>query len=233
MPALAFDVQDARAGSDWLAREGSARQSDLLVALLSRFNHDLRTPLNTVVGWTHLLQQGLVDSTRSKHVADVLARNTREQTVLLDEFVDDGRAILGVMKLDPVPLRIDELVAQALERAAPLASLHGVSFGTGGLESPGASVEGDERRLKRLVYRLVAGVVRRAREAATVQISAFEHAEAVQLKIEAPVGEGDWSDAALLDLRISSFVAAMHDGELAVDGTPGRAAILLRLPRRS
>ena len=94
MPELTFDVQEARAGSDWLAREGRARQADLLVALLSRFNHDLRTPLNTVVGWTHLLQQGLVDSTRSKHVADVLVRNTREQTVLLDEFVDDGRAVL-------------------------------------------------------------------------------------------------------------------------------------------
>lgn len=231
MSDLAFDVKEARAGSGWLAREGHASQSDLLVALLSRFNHDLRTPLNTVVGWTHLLQQGLVDSTRSKHVADVLARNTREQTVLLDEFVDDGRAVLGVLKLDRVPLRIDELVAHALERAAPLASLHGVSFGTG-LESPGAPVEGDERRLKRLVYRLVAAVARRAREAATVQVSATERDGAVQLRIEAPVGEGDWSDAALLDLRISSFVAAMHDGELVVDGAPGRAAILLRLPRR-
>lgn len=231
MPELTFDIQEARAGSDWLAREGRARQTDLLVALLSRFNHDLRTPLNTVVGWTHLLQQGLVDSTRSKHVADVLARNTREQTVLLDEFVDDGRAVLGVLKLDRVALRIDDLVAHALERAAPLALLHGVSYATG-LESPGAPVEGDERRLKRLVYRLVAAVARRAREAATVQISAIEHEGAVQLRIDAPVDAGDWSDATLLDLRISSFVAALHDGELAVDGAPGRAAILLRLPRR-
>ena len=94
MPALVFEVPEDRAGSAWLAREGSAHRNDLLVALFSRFNHDLRTPLNTIMSWTHMLQQGMVDGSRSKHVADVLARNTHEQVVLLDEFVDDGRAIL-------------------------------------------------------------------------------------------------------------------------------------------
>ena len=54
MPALAFDVPEDRAGSGWLAREGRSLQSELLAALLSRFNHDLRTPLNTVMSWTHL-----------------------------------------------------------------------------------------------------------------------------------------------------------------------------------
>jgi hypothetical protein len=232
MPGLPFDTQDARAGSEWLEREGRARQGELIVPLLSRFNHDLRTPLNTVVGWTHLLQQGLVDSARSKHVADVLARNTREQTVLLDEFVDDARAVLGVLKLERATLRVEDLAASALERAASLAALHGVSFDAA-IDAADAKVEGDERRLKRLVYRLLAGVARRAREASAVRIAARAHDGSVHVTIDAPAGEGDWNDAALLDLRISAFVAAMHDGALAIDGTPGRAAIALRLPQRA
>ncbi len=231
MTTLDYDVPDARAGSDWLAREGRARQGELLVALLSRFNHDLRTPLNTVMGWTHLLQQGLVDSSRSKHVADVLGRNTREQVALLDEFVDDGRAVLGVLKLDTTGLRVDDLVAHALERAAPLSSLHGVSFETR-LEAPGAEVEGDERRLRRLVYRLLAGVARRTREGGTLEISTGPDGDAVLLKVDAPAKEGDWTDAGLLDLRVSSFVAALHDATLTVDGAPERAAACLRLPLR-
>lgn len=231
MPALAFDLQETRAGSAWLAREGRAVQNELLVALYSRFNHDLRTPLNTVMGWTHLLQQGLVDSSRSKHVADVLARNTREQVVLLDEFVDDGRALLGVLKLDPVGLRIEDLIARAVERAAPLASLHGISFDVRP-QSGTADIEGDERRLQRLVYRLLASVARRAGEAATIEVSSFSDGDSVLLGIEGPVGEADWSEAALLDLRISSFVAALHDAELSIDGAPGHSAVVLRLPAR-
>jgi signal transduction histidine kinase len=229
MPPSVFDVMEPRAGSSWLARDGRDCQAELLAAVLSRFNHDLRTPLNTVVSWAHLLQQGLVDRSRTEHVADVLARNTREQTVLLDEFVDDGRAVLGVLKTDPVGLRIEDLVDRAIERAAPLASRRGVSCARGGA-AQNAEVEGDERHLPRLVYRLLAAIAGRARAAGVVELSTAVEGASILLRIEAPAGAGDWSDAALLDLRISSFVAALHDAELSIDGAPGRSAIALRLP---
>jgi|OpeIllAssembly_1097287.scaffolds.fasta_scaffold314613_1 signal transduction histidine kinase len=231
MPALVFEVPEDRAGSAWLAREGSALRNEMLVALFSRFNHDLRTPLNTIMGWTHLLQQGMVDSSRSKHVADVLARNTHEQVVLLDEFVDDGRAVLGVMKLDLTGLRIGDLVAQAVERAAPVARLHGVSFNVRPDHGIGG-IEGDERRLQRLVYRLLVAVTRRTRQGSVIELSSCLDDGSAVLSIEGPVADGDWPDAALLDLRISSFVTALHGAELAIDGAPERAAVALRLPAR-
>jgi signal transduction histidine kinase len=231
MPALAFDVAEDRAGSAWLARDGRALRSELLVALFNRFNHDLRTPLNTVMSWTHLLQQGMVDNSRRRHVADVLARNTHEQVVMLDEFVDDGRAVLGVLKLDPVGLRTEDLMARAVERAAPLATLQDASFdmrpdrGIGG-------IEGDEQRLQRLVYRMLVAVTRRARRGSVIELSSCQDDGSAVLRIEGPAADGDWPDAALLDLRIGSFVAALHDAELVIDGAPGRAAVALRLPVR-
>jgi hypothetical protein len=39
---------------------------------------------------------------REKHVADVIARNSREQTQLLEDFVDDGRAVLATLQLQIV-----------------------------------------------------------------------------------------------------------------------------------
>jgi signal transduction histidine kinase len=227
MPALAFDVAEDRAGSAWLAREGRSLQSDLLAALLGRFNHDLRTPLNTVMSWTHLLQQGKVDSSRSEHVMNVLARSTREQIVMLDEFVDDGRAVLGVLKLDPVELRIEDLVARAVERATPVATLRGVSFDVQPHRAL-AAIEGDEKRLQRLVHRLLVAAANRAREGAVLDVSSRFDAGSVALWIEGPAADGDWSDAALLELRISSFVANLHDAELAIDGAQGHVAVALR-----
>ena len=231
MPALDFEVPEDRAGSAWLAREGSALRNEMLVALFSRFNHDLRTPLNTIMGWTHLLQQGMVDSSRSKHVADVLARNTHGQVVLLDEFVDDGRAVLGMLKLDRAGLRIGDLVARAVERAAPVARLHGVSFNVRPDHGIGG-IEGDERRLQRLVYRLLVAVTRRTRQGSVIELSSCLDDGSAVLSIEGPVADGDWPDAALLDLRISSFVTALHGAELAIDGATARAAVVLRLPAR-
>lgn len=232
MPALAFDVPEDRAGSAWLAREGHSLKSELLVALLSRFNHDLRTPLNTVMSWTHLLQQGKVDGSRSEHVMNVLARSTREQVVRLDEFVDDGRAVLGVLKPDPVELRIDDLVARAVERATPVARQRGASFDVQP-HSARAAIEGDEQRLQRLVYRLMVAVASRARDGAILDVTSRCDAGSVEVWIKGPASDSGWSDAALLELRISSFVAKLHDAELAIDGAPGRAAVALRWRART
>ncbi len=65
---------------------------------------------------------------REKHVADVIARNSREQTQLLEDFVDDGRAILGALQLQMVTVKMDEAVTEAIARLGSLLSLHSVSL---------------------------------------------------------------------------------------------------------
>jgi signal transduction histidine kinase len=225
----ATTAHDSRVGSAWLARASADERNALLVALLSRFNHDLRTPLNTAVGWTHLMQQGAVDSARARHVADVLARATREQTLLLDEFIDDARSITGVLKIDAAPLPVNEIIARALERAAPVLSLQGTSAEHAPL--PGdASVNGDERRSTRLVYRLLAAVAQRAREGTAVDVAAARHPDRVQLRISAATKGGDWSEPQLLDLRISAYIVALHRGELRAHRDGERATLVLELP---
>ena len=139
-----------------------------MAALLSRFNHDLRTPLNTILGWTHLLQKGGLDTVREKHVADVIARNSREQTQLLEDFVDDGRAILGALQLQMVAVKMDEALTEAIGRLGSLLSLHSVSLQPK-FDAPDVSVSGDVRRLTRLAYRLLAIVTQRARESTTLK----------------------------------------------------------------
>jgi K+-sensing histidine kinase KdpD len=219
---------DPRVGSHWLPSADADTRLQLLTGLLSRFNHDLRTPLNTIMGWTHLLQQGAVDSTRGKHVADVIARNSREQTVLLEDFVDDGRAVLGVLKPESAAVRVDESVGAALERVQPVLTLHAVSLRTD-LKVGDAEVVGDAKRLQRLLYRLLVVVARRARENSAVDVAAKLTPAAFMFSISAAADDDGWSDAALLDLRISSFYAALHRATLEVaDAT--RASLKLTIP---
>ena len=220
---------DRRCGAHWLARLDSTGRIELLVALLSRFNHDLRTPLNTILGWTHLLQKGGLDPVRARHVADVIARNSRDQTQLLEEFVDDGRTILGVLELQLAALKMDDVLAEAIERLSGLLTLHGVSLQSK-FDTANVSVNGDARRLTRLAYRLLAIVTRRAREASIIEIETDVDRGQYVLALSGTAFEPDWSEPALLDLRISTLVAALHDGELEVDADATRPCIALRLP---
>ena len=217
---------DRRCGAYWLARLDSTGRNELLVALLSRFNHDLRTPLNTILGWTHLLQKGGLDTVRERHVADVIARNSRDQTQLLEEFVDDGRAILGVLQLQLAALKMDNVSTEAIERLSGLLTLSLQSK----FDTANVSVNGDAHRLTRLAYRLLVIVTRRAREASTIEIETDVDRGQYALTLSGTAYEPDWSESALLDLRISTLVAALHDGELQVGADATRPCIALRLP---
>lgn len=222
-------AHDARCGVQWLRQLDAAGRSALLVPLLSRFNHDLRTPLNTILGWTHLLQKGQLDEARAKHVAEVIARNSRDETVLLEEFVDDGRAILGVLQLQLTSVRMDEAVAGALERLGSMLTLHGVSLESK-LDAAETSVNGDALRLTRLAYRLHTTVIRRAREGSTIELETQVERGCYAMSLSGSAYEPDWSEAALLDLRISTLVAALHGGELEIGSDASRPCILLRFP---
>ena len=223
------DAVDRRCGTHWLARLDAEGRTALMAALLSRFNHDLRTPLNTILGWTHLLQKGGLDIVREKHVADVIARNSREETQLLEDFVDDGRAILGALQLQLVALKMDEAVADAISRLASLLSLHSVSLNPK-FDAAHVQVNGDVARLTRLAYRLLVIVTRRARESTTIEVETDLDNGQYVLAVSGTAQQPDWSEAALLDLRISTLVAALHKGELRVEADASRPCITLRLP---
>ncbi|MGZ9059001.1 MAG: sensor histidine kinase [Burkholderiaceae bacterium] len=220
---------DWRFGSHWLASLDAAGRTALMAEVISRFNHDLRTPLNTILGWTHLLQQGGLDAARAKHVADVIARNSRDQTQLLEDFVDDGRAVLGALELQRVALNMDGLLADASTRLSPLLTLHGVSLDED-FDTTGVSVSGDLRRLTRLAYRLLTIVTRRAREATKIEIETDVDRSQYVMALSGTAYEPEWSDAAVLDLRISTLVAALHEGDLQVGADATRPCIMLRLP---
>lgn len=227
---VALTDTDARCGAHWLAYLDAKERLGHVAALLSRFNHDLRTPLNTILGWTHLLQKGAIDAARAKHVAEVIARNSRDQTQLLEEFVDDGRAVLNTLRLELSAQRFDEALARAIERVGSVLALHGVSLQSE-LDVTGVSIGGDARRLERLMYRLLALVARRAPEASTMKLQAHVDRGMVEVFLLGPATDADWSDAALLDLRISTLMAALHGGELLVGADAASPCIQLRLPQ--
>ena len=87
--------------------------------------------------------------------------------------------------------------------------------------------------MTRLAYRLLAIVTRRARESSTIELETETDGRDYALSLSGAAYEPDWSEAALLDLRISTLVAALHEGELEVGADASRPCVLLRLPTDS
>jgi K+-sensing histidine kinase KdpD len=219
---------DARAGASWLAASGPAERLQLLAALLSRFNHDFRTPLNTITGWGHLLQQGSVEPARSKHVADVIARNARDQTAMLDAFIEDARIILDRLPLEPATVNVDEVVGQVIAQASGAATPRGLLRVR--IDTDGAAVHGDSRLLQRLISRLAVVIDRRTHDGATIDLRVSSEDRWICVSLTAPTRSADWSESDLLELRIGTLIATVFRGSLELLAGSDSATIRLQLP---
>ena len=81
-----------------IAAQRAARMKDEFLATLS---HELRTPLNSILGWTQVLRrQGTPKPEDFQRGMEVIERNTRAQTQLIEDLLDLSRIMSGRVRLD-------------------------------------------------------------------------------------------------------------------------------------
>src|SRR5207247_9244406 len=85
---------------------------DHFLAILS---HELRTPLTPIQASVELLRRSAEDPERVRRAADVIERNVRLQTNLVNDLLDLSRITRGKLSLECRPVALAELVAQTLD----------------------------------------------------------------------------------------------------------------------
>ena len=73
------------------AQQDVTRAEENKYRALSRLSHDLRTPLSTIIGWAQVLRAQNPPE-QMLHGLEVIERNARAQTRIIQELLDDGRA---------------------------------------------------------------------------------------------------------------------------------------------
>ena len=90
--------------------------------------HDLRSALNSVVGWAELLRAGALDEALRSRAAGTIAAHARQFADALDETMDLWRADAGVLTVTPAAVGLTSLLRNAIDRAAPAARAAGVRW---------------------------------------------------------------------------------------------------------
>ena len=81
------------------ARARAEEMSRLKDDFISTLSHELRNPLNSIVGWTHLLESGKLSEADREKAIERITRNVKTQAKLVEELLDFSRLSTGKLQL--------------------------------------------------------------------------------------------------------------------------------------
>jgi PAS domain S-box-containing protein len=93
------------------------RRKDEFLAMLA---HELRNPLAPISAAAELLQITKLDEERVQRTSQIIGRQVKHMTSLVDDLLDMSRVTRGLVELDNSRLDINQIVADAVEQVTPL-----------------------------------------------------------------------------------------------------------------
>ncbi len=136
--------------------ERASRQKD---EFLSTLGHELRAPLNAILGWSRLLESGRLAHEEVQRGGQTIARNVRALAQLVDDLLDLSGMVSGKIRLDAEETDIGEIVEAALETLQSTADAKGVALRKG-LPAAECLVFGDPHRLQQVVWNMLSNAIK-------------------------------------------------------------------------
>ena len=93
------------------------RRKDEFLAMLA---HELRNPLAPISAAADMLKFGRADEARVARASEVIGRQVRHMTALVDDLLDVSRVTRGLIQLERARVGVGAILASAVEQARPL-----------------------------------------------------------------------------------------------------------------
>ncbi len=243
--------------AELLEREHDARREaevanrikDDFVATVS---HELRTPLNAIVGWSYLLREGRLDDNARMQAIQVIERNARVQSEMIEDLLDVSRMVSGKLRLNLLPEDFRELVTAAVESARPNAASKDITV-SARLAEGILPLTVDRRRLEQVLDNLLSNATKFTPRGGSIEVRLDETEEGLRVAVT-DSGQGikpeflphvfdrfrqegmrtDRSKSGLgLGLAIARQIVELHGGKIEAqsDGEGRGATFSFLLPR--
>jgi CheY-like chemotaxis protein/nitrogen-specific signal transduction histidine kinase len=234
-----------------VARESADRANRIKDEFLAVLSHELRSPLNPILGWSKLLQQRKLDAAKTAMALETIERNARLQVQLIDDLLDISRILRGKLILTVMPVDLSKVISEALETVRLAAEAKAIQICTTLLPSVGM-VMGDAARLQQVVWNLLSNAVKFTPQRGQVAITLAWDETHAQIQVT-DTGKGISSDflpyvfehfrqedgattrkfgGLGLGLAIVRQIVELHGGTVAVDslGEGQGATFTVRIP---
>ncbi|HEY5799389.1 MAG TPA: ATP-binding protein [Burkholderiaceae bacterium] len=174
---VALDVTERIRAEDEL--RDAARRKDEFLAMLA---HELRNPLAPVSAAAQLLKTTHLDEARLRQTSDIITRQIRHMTDLVDDLIDVSRVTRGLIGIDKAQLDLKRIIADAVEQVQPAIERkqHTLEL----LLAPeSARIVGDQKRMVQVLTNLLNNAAKYTPDGGTITLRMRTTLDEVELAV--------------------------------------------------
>jgi signal transduction histidine kinase len=212
-------------------------------AFLAALIHQLRNPLNAIVGWSHLLRDEQLDAQSTARGLDTICRNAELQGQIISDLLDAWQTISGGIQPDTDPVDLVALLKTVVDRIRPVAEAKQLQLEMD-LAADAAAIHGDSGRLQHILASLLSNAVKITSPGGRVDVSLTTEndvAEVVVRRDDSAIAGGAGEvesakpgaladDGGTLSNAVARHFVELHGGTLEASPDRNGRAVRLRLP---
>jgi PAS domain S-box-containing protein len=142
-----------------VARKDAEIANRMRDEFLATVSHELRAPLNSILGWGRLLEKGNLDEPTTEKAIKTIVRNAESQNRLIEDLLDVSRIISGKLRLEVMTIKPINIVESALETVRPAAEAKGIILEIKE-DSDISHISGDPNRLQQVIWNLLSNAIK-------------------------------------------------------------------------
>jgi signal transduction histidine kinase/CheY-like chemotaxis protein len=157
----------------------ASEAKDKFLAVLS---HELRTPLTAILGYASLVRKGKSDEAAVRQALEVIERNAKLQTQLIEDLLDVSRIISGSLRLQIQPLALGPVIEVAVANTRPAAQAKGIHLDFV-VHASAAAISGDPVRIQQIISNLLVNALKFTPSGGKVQVRMERRGPEVQIVV--------------------------------------------------
>jgi PAS domain S-box-containing protein len=141
------------------AKDAAVASNQARTGFLAKISHDIRTPLNAILGAADLLSETPLNSDQTQYVS-MFQRNCHRLVSLINDFLDFSQIEAGAVHVQRVPFRLRETVEDAVATFRDAASRKGIAVAVEIETGIPEWVVGDASRVQQVLVNLISNAIK-------------------------------------------------------------------------